>query len=95
MKALYFDGQEGEMIRTEDIPVELAAEASKKREELLDAASLHSDELTEALLEGRATEDLLRAAVRKGVIARKLVPVFIGSAYRNKGIQPHLDAVVH
>ena len=95
MKALYFDGPEGEVVRVEPIPAELAAEAAAKREELLDAASLFSDELTEALLEGRATEDLVRAAVRKGVLARKLVPVFIGSAYRNKGIQPLLDAVVH
>ncbi|MGZ5468591.1 MAG: elongation factor G [Candidatus Aminicenantales bacterium] len=95
MKALYFDGPEGEIVRVEPIPAELAAEAAAKREELLDAASLFSDELTEALLEGRATEDLVRAAVRKGVLARKLVPVFIGSAYRNKGIQPLLDAVVH
>ena len=95
MKALYFDGPEGETVRVEPIPVELAAEAAARREELLDAASLHSDELTEALLEGRPTEALVRAAVRKGVLARKLVPVFIGSAYRNKGIQPLLDAVVH
>jgi elongation factor G len=49
----------------------------------------------EAVLEGRPTEDLVRAAVRRGVVARKLVPVFVGSAYRNKGIQPLLDAVVH
>jgi len=95
MKALYFDGAEGETVRVEEIPEELAAEAARGRETLLDAASLHSDELTEALLEGRANEALLRAAVRKGVLARKLVPVFIGSAYRNKGIQPLLDAVVH
>ena len=95
MKALYFDGPEGETVRVEPIPAELAAEAGKRREELLDAASLFSDELTEALLEGRATESLIRSAVRRGVIARKLVPVFIGSAYRNKGIQPLLDAVVH
>jgi len=95
MKALYFDGPEGEIVRVEPIPAELAAEAARLHEELLDAASLHSDELTEALLEGRATEDLIRAAVRKGVLARKLVPVFIGSAYRNKGIQPLLDAIVH
>ncbi len=94
MKAIYFDGPEGEDIRVEAIPEDLAAEAAQRREELLDAASLHSDELTEALLEGRATEDLVRAAVRRGVLARKLVPVFIGSAYRNKGIQPLLDAVV-
>jgi len=95
MKALYFDGAEGETVRVEEIPGELEAEAARGREALLDAASLYSDELTEALLEGRADEALLRAAVRRGVLARKLVPVFIGSAYRNKGIQPLLDAVVH
>src|SRR5512139_2182168 len=95
MKALYFDGAEGETIRIEDVPEDLAAEAAARREELLDAASLFSDDLMEAVLEGRATEELVRAAVRKGVLARKLVPVFIGSAYRNKGIQPLLDAVVH
>src|SRR5512137_1128121 len=95
MKALTFDGPEGEIVRTEDIPADLAAEAAARHEELLDAASLFSDELMEAVLEGRATEELVRAAVRKGVLARQLVPVFIGSAYRNKGIQPLLDAVVH
>ena len=95
MKAIYFDGPEGEDIRVEAIPAELAAEAAEKREEMLDAVSMHSDELMEAVLEGRPTEDLVRAAVRRGVVARKLVPVFVGSAYRNKGIQPLLDAVVH
>jgi elongation factor G len=95
MKALYFDGPEGEDIRVEAIPAELAAEAAEKREEMLDAVSMHSDALMEAILEGRPTEDLVRAAVRRGVIARKLVPVFVGSAYRNKGIQPLLDAIVH
>ena len=95
MKALYFDGPEGEDIRVEAIPAELAAEAAEKREEMLDAVSMHSDALMEAILEGRPTEDLVRAAVRRGVVARKLVPVFVGSAYKNKGIQPLLDAVVH
>jgi len=95
MKALYFDGPEGEDVRVEEIPAELAAEAAEKREEMLDAVSMHSDALMEAILEGRPTEDLVRAAVRRGVVARKLVPVFVGSAYRNKGIQPLLDAVVH
>jgi elongation factor G len=95
MKALYFDGPEGETVRIEDVPQELAAEAAARREDLVDAASLFSDELMEAALEGRATEAMVRAAVRKGVLARQLVPVFIGSAYRNKGIQPLLDAVVH
>ncbi len=54
MKALYFDGPEGETVRIEDIPQELAAEAAARREELVDAASLFSDELMEAALEGRA-----------------------------------------
>ena len=94
MKALYFDGPDGEIVREEPVPAELEAEARRSRESLVDAASMFSDELMEAALEGRATEDLIRAAVRKGTITRKLVPVFIGSAYRNKGIQPLLDAVV-
>lgn len=51
MKALYFDGKNGEIIRTEDIPAELLQEAVNKREELIDAASVFSDELTDAILE--------------------------------------------
>ncbi|MBP1769304.1 MAG: translation elongation factor [Candidatus Aminicenantes bacterium] len=94
MKALYFDGPDGETIRIEDIPAGMAEEAARRREELLDAASMHSDELMEAVLEGRPTEALIRSAVREATIARRLVPVFMGSAYRNKGIQPLLDAVV-
>jgi elongation factor G len=94
MKALYFDGPDGETVREEPIPPELEAEARKARESLVDAVSMFSDELMEAALEGRATADLVRSAVRKGTLARKLTPVFIGSAYRNKGIQPLLDGVV-
>ena len=81
MKAIYFDsGAE--------------AEAKAKREELLDAASMFSDELMEAILEDTVTPDLIRAAVRKGTIGLQLCPVFMGSAYKNKGIQPLLDGVV-
>ncbi len=53
MKALYFDGENGEIVRTEEIPQNLLAEAKAKREELIEAASLFSDELTEAILEER------------------------------------------
>ena len=94
MKALYFDGPEGEVIRVEDIPAAYVEEAARRREEMLDAVSMHSDELMEAILEGRATEALVKAAVRRATVAREIVPVFVGSAYRNKGIQPLLDAVV-
>jgi len=93
MEAVYFDGPDGSDIRRTVIPEELHEEAKARREALLDAASMFSDELTEAILEGRVTEDLVHAAVRRGTIARKLTPVFIGSAYKNKGVQLLLDAV--
>jgi elongation factor G len=93
MKALRFEGDNGEHIVEEEIPANLKAEAEAAREQMLDAVSMFSDELTEAVLEERVTEDLIRAAVRKGVISLGLCPVFLGSAYKNKGVQPLLDAV--
>ena len=96
MKAIYFDGDNGEDIRIEDIPQDLVEEAGKRREELIDAASMFSDELTEAVLEEKEVDDnMIIAAVRAGVLTRKITPVFMGSAYKNKGVQPLLDAVVH
>ena len=95
MKAVYYDGEDGEIIRTTDIPAELQPEAETKREDMLDAVSMFSDELMEAVLEERATENQIRDAARKGTISRKMTPVFMGSAYKNKGIQFLLDATVH
>lgn len=95
MKALYFDGANGEIVREEEIPPELEDEVWQYREELLDTVSLFSDELTEAILEDRVSEELLIKAIRKGTISREFTPIFLGSAYRNKGVQPLLDGVVN
>jgi elongation factor G len=94
MKALYFDGDSGETVRIDaEIPESVRSEVAARREALIDAASMFSDELMEAALEGEVTEDLLKAAVRKGTLSRGITPVLMGSAYKNKGIQPLLDAV--
>jgi elongation factor G len=94
MRALYFDGDNGEIIRSEAIPENLLAMAKTKRDELIDAASIFSDELTEAILEEREIpESLILDAVRKGTLERGLTPVLMGSAYKNKGVQPLLDNV--
>jgi len=93
MRAMRFEGDNGERIIEEEIPTALRAEAEAAREQMLDAVSMFSDELTEAILEEKVTEELIRDAVRKGVLSLGLCPVFLGSAYKNKGVQPLLDAV--
>ncbi|MBW1778073.1 MAG: elongation factor G [Deltaproteobacteria bacterium] len=93
MNALYFDGDKGESVRVEPIPESLREEAEKSRETLIDSVSLFSDELMEAALEERITEPMLMAAVRKATLARNIMPVLLGSAYKNRGVQPLLDAV--
>jgi len=93
MKAMRFEGDNGEHIVEEEIPAALRAEAETAREQMLDAVSMFSDDLTEAILEEKVTEELIRDAVRKGVLSLGLCPVFLGSAYKNKGVQPLLDAV--
>ncbi|MFW5775026.1 MAG: elongation factor G, partial [Chitinivibrionales bacterium] len=94
MKAMYFDGPSGEDIRLEDIPANLAEEASSKREEMLDAVSMYDDDLMEAMLEGDVSEEQVRNAIRKGTLSLDITPVFCGSAYKNKGVQPLMDAVL-
>jgi len=93
MKAIYFDGDNGEKIREEEIPAQYKDEAEMKREELLDAVSMFSDELMEAVLEGTPTEEMIMAAIRKGTLALEFTPVLMGTAYKNKGVQLLLDAV--
>ncbi len=94
MRAYYFDGDNGENVREEAIPEALMAEAAALREELIDVASAFSEELTDAILEERpVTGEMIHDAVKKGTLARGLTPVFVGSAYKNKGVQPLLDGV--
>jgi elongation factor G len=93
MKAYYFDGANGEIRRTEPIPDSLLSQAEEKRQEMLDALSMFSDELLEAILEGTVTPEMIQVAARKGTIELKLTPVFMGSAYKNTAIQPLLDAI--
>jgi elongation factor G len=95
MKATYFKGDNGEHVVIDEIPEEMRGEAEIAREIMLDAVSMFSDELMEAILEEAATEELIRAAVRRGTLSMDLTPVFLGSAYKNKGVQNLLDAVNH
>ncbi len=93
MRAFRFEGANGEKILQGDIPAEMAVEAQKAREEMLDALSMFSDELTEAILEEKVTEAVIVAAIRKATIELKIAPVMMGSAYKNKAVQLLLDGV--
>jgi elongation factor G len=96
MKAYYFEGDNGEIMVEKEIPANLLEEATAAREVMLDEASLFSDELTDALLEeGEITTEMIMAAVRIGTITRQMTPVFLGSAYKNKAVQPLLNAVLN
>jgi elongation factor G len=95
MRAIYFEGPFGENVKIREIPASFLDEAASKREELLEAVSMFSDDLMEAIFEDRVNEELINNAVRKGTLSRQLTPVFVGSAYKNIGVQPLLDAVTN
>ncbi|MFO0896123.1 MAG: elongation factor G [Pirellulales bacterium] len=95
MKANYFDGDNGEQVREEPIPANYAEKAADYRTKMLDALAMYSDELMELLLaEEPIPEDLLHRVTKDAVQGQDLTAVFMGSAYRNKGVQLLLDAVV-
>ncbi|NPC76081.1 elongation factor G [Corallococcus exiguus] len=96
MKALVFqDAEQGSRFELQDIPAEYQEAAAAARGELLEAAAEQDDALTEKFLNGdELTEDEVRGAIRKGCVGLRLFPVFCGSAFRHKGVQPLLDAVV-
>jgi elongation factor G len=94
-KAVYFDGECGEQLRHEDVPEAMHEEIAHARQELLEALAMFSDDLMELLLaEEDVPETLVHDVVRAAVHGEQFTPVFLGTAYRNKGIQPLLDAVV-
>ncbi len=94
MKAYYFEGKDGTEIIEKEIPLDLLEEAKKKREIMLDALADFNDELMELHMEGKDVPiEIIYNAIRTGTLALKLCPVFMGSAYKNKGVQLLLDAV--
>jgi elongation factor G len=94
MKALYFDGANGETVREEAIPAAMQKDAAAARVHMLEALSMYSDKLMEMLLsEEEVSEATIHELVREAVIEQEFTPVFLGTAYRNKGIQPLLDAI--
>lgn len=94
MKAFYFEGDNGEIIREEEVPAELKDKAAEYRQKLIEALADVDDEVAMKYLEGEEVSiDEIHAATRKATIGLKLVPVFCGSAYKNKGVQLLLDAV--
>ena len=95
MKAYTFEGDMGEKVVESEIPAELVQKAQEWRENMIEKISETDDALTEKFLNGEdISVEELKAALRKAVIAVKLVPVFTGTALRNKGVQLVLDAVI-
>jgi elongation factor G len=93
-KAYYFDGENGEKVREEAIPADMLDDVEAYREKLLDAASNFDDDMVEKILEGGdITEAEIHNAVKIGTQSLKLTPVFMGSAFKNKGVQLLLNAV--
>lgn len=94
-RALYFEGDFGVQIRVDEIPKDMQAEAKDRRQELIEHVSNVDDILGEIFLEERLpTVDDLKAAIRRSCLKRKFTPVLVGTALKNKGIQPLLDAVL-
>src|SRR5438552_7382896 len=97
LRAFYFDGDNGETIREEDIPAALVDEAKQHRHELVERLADFDDHVAEVFLDGKdgeLTADQLKPIIRRVTIEHKATPVFIGSALKNKGVQLLLDGVV-
>ena len=94
MRALYFEGANGTEIREAEIPADMLEDAKERRQMMLDSAADFDDELMMTLLDGGEPEpEVVERAIRKGTLNLEFCPVFVGSAHKNKGIQPLLDGV--
>jgi elongation factor G len=96
MKAIVWTDDLGTEFTVEEIPAELAEQANEYHHQLIDSVADHDDELTNTYLEDEAavTPDMLKRALRKATLDNSVTPVLAGSAFKNKGIQPLLDAVI-
>jgi len=96
MRAITYEDDLGEKFDVGEIPAELAEQAHEYHHQLIDAIAEHDDELTETYLtdETQVTPEMIKRALRAGTIADALTPVLLGSAFKNKGVQPLLDGVV-
>jgi elongation factor G len=94
MKAITHEGSNGEKVIHSDIPAEYLEDAQQARHEMLDALSMFNDELMMLLLENQPVEEsMIKQIIRETTINRDIVPVMMGTAFKNKGVQPLLDAV--
>ncbi len=94
MEALTFEGKDGELVVRNPIPQAYRDAAETARHEMLEAISMFNDEMIELLLEDQSVgEDMIRRTIREATINRHMVPLMMGSAFKNKGVQPLMDAV--
>lgn len=94
-QAIYFEGALGMNIRYDEIPKDMRTEATERRLELIEHVSNVDEALGDMFLEEKTpTVDDLKAAIRRSTLKRKFTPVFVGTALKNKGVQPLLDGVV-
>ena len=95
MKALYFEGEKGKDVIEKDIPEDMKKKAEAWRAKMIERIAGEDDKLVEKFLEKKEiSQEELKNTLRKAVLAYKLIPVFCGSALKNKGIQLVLDAIV-
>ena len=94
-KAYYFEGQNGEKVVTKEVPAELVDQCEAYRTELLEALASYDDDLMMKVLEEQEVSiDEIKSTIRKAVLSGTFYPVLGGSAYKQKGVQPLIDAVV-